>query len=161
MSLSELKALLDQVADTRELVLRRSCVHDPIWNEAYLAWSDAHDEAEEAYAAWQRDGGEPAYRRLPRRAGPRGRRAGRAVGVHAPRADQSRREVVRAAPSGVSCVVREADPLAPRAVDQHHVGGVVELAASAARSPNARQTGASSRAAAEQELHRGRSCAAR
>jgi hypothetical protein len=61
MSLSELKALLDQVADTRELVLRRSAVHDPIWNEAYLAWSDAHVEAEEAYAAWRRDGGEPTY----------------------------------------------------------------------------------------------------
>jgi hypothetical protein len=61
MSLSELKALLDQVADTRELVLRRSAMHDPIWNETYLAWSDAHVEAEEAYAAWQRDGGAPAY----------------------------------------------------------------------------------------------------
>jgi len=61
MSLSELKALLDQVDDTRELVLRRDPVHDPIWNEAYLAWSDAHVEAEEAYADWRRDGGEPAY----------------------------------------------------------------------------------------------------
>jgi hypothetical protein len=61
MSLSELKALLDQVDDTRELVLRRDVAHDPIWNEAYLAWSDAHVEADEAYAAWRRDGGEPAY----------------------------------------------------------------------------------------------------
>jgi len=61
MSLSELKALLDQVADTRELVLRRSDTHDESWNEAYLAWSDAHVEAEEAYVAWTRGGGEPAY----------------------------------------------------------------------------------------------------
>jgi hypothetical protein len=60
MSLSELKALLDHVADTRELVLR-SAVRDPIWNEAYMAWSDAHVEAEEAYAIWRRDGGESAY----------------------------------------------------------------------------------------------------
>src|SRR3954468_12025549 len=61
MSLSELRALLDQVADTRELVLRRSFAADPIWNEAYMAWSDAHVEAEEAYAVWRREGGEPAY----------------------------------------------------------------------------------------------------
>jgi hypothetical protein len=61
MSLSELKALLDQVADTRELVLRRDAVHDPIFSEAYLAWSDAHVEAEDAYATWRRDGGEAAY----------------------------------------------------------------------------------------------------
>jgi hypothetical protein len=61
MSLSELRALLDQVADTRELVLRRSATHDASWNEAYLAWSDAHVEAEEAYAVWQRGGGESAY----------------------------------------------------------------------------------------------------
>jgi hypothetical protein len=61
MSLSDLKALLDQVADTRELVLRRSAAHDAIWNEAYLAWSDAHVEAEEAYVAWNRGGGQPAY----------------------------------------------------------------------------------------------------
>jgi hypothetical protein len=60
MSLSELKALLDQVADTRELVLRNPA-QDPIWNEAYLAWNDAHVEAEDAYAAWRRDGGGPAY----------------------------------------------------------------------------------------------------
>jgi hypothetical protein len=61
MSLSELRALLDQVADTRELVLRRSELHDDSWNAAYLAWSDAHVEAEEAYGAWQRGGGQTAY----------------------------------------------------------------------------------------------------
>jgi hypothetical protein len=60
MSISELKALLDQVHDTRELVLR-SAAHDPVWNEAYMAWSDAHVEAEDAYHAWLRDGGAPAY----------------------------------------------------------------------------------------------------
>jgi len=58
MSLAELKALLDQVPDTRELVLRRS---DPRWNEAYLAWSDAHVEAEEAYLTWRGGGGRGPY----------------------------------------------------------------------------------------------------
>jgi hypothetical protein len=52
MSAHELKELLDQVADTRELVLRRAAHHGPIWNELYDAWSDAHEEAEEAYREW-------------------------------------------------------------------------------------------------------------
>lgn len=59
MSLAELKALLDQVPDTRELVLRRGA--DARWNEAYLAWSDAHVEADEAYVTWRRGGGHGAY----------------------------------------------------------------------------------------------------
>jgi hypothetical protein len=47
MSSHELKNLLDQVADTRELVLRRrgSSLHD--------VWIDARDEAREAYRAWR------------------------------------------------------------------------------------------------------------
>jgi hypothetical protein len=53
MSTSELRALLDQVADTRELVLRRSAGLGPLWNAVYDAWSDAHEEAEEAYWAWR------------------------------------------------------------------------------------------------------------
>jgi hypothetical protein len=61
MSLGELRALLDQVADTRELVLRRHAAMGPAWNEAYAAWSDAHEEAEEAYLTWRRTGGSDAY----------------------------------------------------------------------------------------------------
>ncbi len=56
MSAHELKALLDQVADTRELVLRRAGAgHE--WNALYDAWSDAHEEAEEAYWQWKQRGG--------------------------------------------------------------------------------------------------------
>ena len=43
MSAHELKELLDQVADTRELVLRRSAARGPEWNELYDVWSDAHE----------------------------------------------------------------------------------------------------------------------
>ena len=52
MSTTELRALLDQVADTRELVLRRAASLGPAWNAVYDAWSDAHEEAEQAYCAW-------------------------------------------------------------------------------------------------------------
>jgi hypothetical protein len=48
MSTTELKALLDQVADTRELVLRRAA-----FDAVYDAWNDAHEEAEDAYLAWR------------------------------------------------------------------------------------------------------------
>ena len=48
MSSHELKTLLDQVADTRELVLRRPRT----WSADYDAWSDARDEALQAYASW-------------------------------------------------------------------------------------------------------------
>ena len=48
MSSHELKTLLDQVADTREIVLRRSRT----WSADFDAWSDARDEALQAYAAW-------------------------------------------------------------------------------------------------------------
>ncbi len=57
MSTTELRALLDQVSDTRELVLRR----EPAWNALYDAWSDAHEEAEEAYWRWTRMRGGPDY----------------------------------------------------------------------------------------------------
>jgi hypothetical protein len=49
MSAHDLKILLDQVPDTRELVLRRV---DPRRAE-HVAWRDAHDEAAAAYLAWR------------------------------------------------------------------------------------------------------------
>jgi hypothetical protein len=48
VSSHELKTLLDQVADTREIVLRGAVS----WSAAHDAWSDARDEALEAYACW-------------------------------------------------------------------------------------------------------------
>jgi hypothetical protein len=48
LSSRELKTLLDQVADTREIVLRRPRT----WSADYDAWSDARDEALQAYARW-------------------------------------------------------------------------------------------------------------
>jgi hypothetical protein len=53
MSTTELRALLDQVHDTRELVLRRAASLGPAFNAVYDAWSDAHEEAANAYWAWQ------------------------------------------------------------------------------------------------------------
>jgi hypothetical protein len=61
MSAHELKALLDQVADTRELVFRRSPAAGPAWNALYDAWSDAHEEAEDAYWQWRQRGGTAFY----------------------------------------------------------------------------------------------------
>jgi hypothetical protein len=52
MSTTELRALLDQVADTRELVLRRAASLGPAFNAVFDAWSDAHEESQEAYAVW-------------------------------------------------------------------------------------------------------------
>jgi hypothetical protein len=53
----ELKLLLDQVGDTRELILRR----EPFRDALYDAWSDAHEEAEEAWRTWRFGGGREAY----------------------------------------------------------------------------------------------------
>ena len=53
----ELKLLLDQVPDTRELILRR----EPAWSAVYDAWSDAHEEAEGAWLTWRSGGGREAY----------------------------------------------------------------------------------------------------
>jgi hypothetical protein len=61
MSTTELKALLDQVPDTRELVLRRAASLGPAFNAVYDAWSDAHEEAEDAYRAWMRSGSGDDY----------------------------------------------------------------------------------------------------
>jgi hypothetical protein len=49
MSIPELKQLLDQVADTRELVLRRAHT----WSADFDAWSDARDESFAAYGEWR------------------------------------------------------------------------------------------------------------
>jgi len=49
MSVNELKHLLDQVADTRELVIRRASTWAPI----AAAWQDARDDAVAAYAIWR------------------------------------------------------------------------------------------------------------
>jgi hypothetical protein len=49
VSSQDLKTLLDQVADTREIVLRRPRT----WSADYDAWSDARDEALQAYGTWR------------------------------------------------------------------------------------------------------------
>ncbi|MDX6724164.1 MAG: hypothetical protein QOD73_2568 [Solirubrobacteraceae bacterium] len=61
MSLRELKVLLDQVPDTRELILRREAARGPDWNALYDAWSDAHEETEGAWRTWRSVGGRDAY----------------------------------------------------------------------------------------------------
>ena len=61
MSAHELKELLDQVADTRELVVRRSASRGPQWTELYDVWSDAHEEADDAFRTWNRRGGRELY----------------------------------------------------------------------------------------------------
>ena len=48
MGVDELKVLLDQVPDTRELVLRRTAGWAPVRD----AWGDAREDAVEAYRAW-------------------------------------------------------------------------------------------------------------
>jgi hypothetical protein len=53
----DLKRLLDDVADTREIVLRR----ERTWSADYDAWSDAHEEAEEALRLWRCTRGAEAY----------------------------------------------------------------------------------------------------
>jgi hypothetical protein len=60
MSTSDLKALLDEVPDTRELVLRRGLL-GAAWDAAYAVWSDAHVEAEDALYRWHRTGGAASY----------------------------------------------------------------------------------------------------
>ncbi len=57
MGRHELKLLLDQVPDTRELILRRGSALDAL----YIAWSDAHEEAEGAWLTWRSGGGREAY----------------------------------------------------------------------------------------------------
>jgi hypothetical protein len=49
VSSHDLKTLLDQIADTREIVLRRPRT----WRADYDAWADARDEALDAYREWR------------------------------------------------------------------------------------------------------------
>lgn len=56
MSIHELRDLLDQVADTREIVLRR-----PRRCAAYDAWSDARDETRIAYHRWAAEPASTTY----------------------------------------------------------------------------------------------------
>jgi hypothetical protein len=49
VSSHELKTLLDQVADTREVVLRRS----PTPIADFALWTDARDEARDTYRRWR------------------------------------------------------------------------------------------------------------
>ena len=57
----ELRDLLDEVPDTRELVLRRAEAAGPAWVAEYGAWNDAHEDAERALGFWTRCGGVDAY----------------------------------------------------------------------------------------------------
>jgi hypothetical protein len=57
MSTSELKALLDDVPDTFEIVLRR----EPGWRMELALWRDAEDDAAHALSAWRRVPGRAAY----------------------------------------------------------------------------------------------------
>jgi len=61
MSTRDLKTLLDEVPDTRELVLRRAAPAGPSRSAIYDAWNDAHDEAETLYRSWRSVGGRDAY----------------------------------------------------------------------------------------------------
>jgi hypothetical protein len=49
MSLSDLRTLLDDVPDTREMILRRT----PDWSPVLEAWRDAAEEAAGAFARWR------------------------------------------------------------------------------------------------------------
>ncbi len=57
MSTPELKDLLDEVPDTREIILLRATPEDP----NLVVWRDAADDARHAYACWRRTGGLEAY----------------------------------------------------------------------------------------------------
>ena len=57
MSVHELKDLLDQVDDTRELVLRRTAGWAPVRD----AYDDAHEDAIEAYLTWRTSRTRSAY----------------------------------------------------------------------------------------------------
>ena len=57
MSSGDLRSLLDDVPDTREIVLRRN----PEWSPVLEAWRDACEEAAEAFERWSANPGEGAY----------------------------------------------------------------------------------------------------
>jgi hypothetical protein len=49
MTGNELRVLLDEVPDTRELVLRREAT----WAPVHDAWGDAREDAANAYRQWR------------------------------------------------------------------------------------------------------------
>jgi hypothetical protein len=57
MSVDDLRVLLDEVPDTREIVLRRL----DGWSVEVDAWREARDEAAEAYRAWRASRSRTAY----------------------------------------------------------------------------------------------------
>jgi hypothetical protein len=57
MRSDDLRLLLDEVPDTRELVIRR----DAGWAPERDAWRDAHEDAYAAYRAWLADRTALAY----------------------------------------------------------------------------------------------------
>ncbi len=57
----ELRALLDEVPDTRELILRHAQHAEFAWAAEYDAWNDAHEEAEGALASWLHGAGAETY----------------------------------------------------------------------------------------------------
>ena len=57
MSVDELRVLLNEVPDTRELVLRRAAGWAPVRD----AWADAREDAAAAYSTWRRLGTAEAY----------------------------------------------------------------------------------------------------
>ena len=128
MSTTELRALLDQVADTRELVLRRAASLGPAFNAVYDAWADAHEEAQEAYAVWltTRSSDDYAVYRAAQDREDAAQDALSALTRPASAPRPSRCEVV-CERLGRELVVREPDPLAALGVDQHDAGGVLQI----------------------------------
>src|SRR3712207_114963 len=57
----ELRTLLDEVPDTRELILRGPEAPGPAWGAVHAAWNDAHADAERLMRTWLRTGGSAAY----------------------------------------------------------------------------------------------------
>jgi hypothetical protein len=57
MRRDELRLLLDDVPDTRELVIRRA----DTWTPVRDAWRDAHEDAGAAYRAWRLERTPSAY----------------------------------------------------------------------------------------------------
>ena len=61
MGVRELRDLLDEVPDTRELILRRAESAGPAWAALHAVWNDARDEADLALRRWLGGGGHESY----------------------------------------------------------------------------------------------------
>jgi len=57
MSVDELRVLLDEVPDTREIVLRGG----ERWSVLHDAWREAHEEAGDTYRGWRSMRSRAAY----------------------------------------------------------------------------------------------------